>query len=554
MKKMLMGIVLAMLFLGAFPIIAQAEEYDIKAADNYGGLKNDYFEKVIATSDGGYLAIGYTEGSSTMPYAETYKNWEERVDNHWHDGIAIKFNADGEVEWARSYDTDGDDYFYDVIEQANGNYLIVGMSMTNPKIILGAPSISTPTNRTGSGSFNDKDGLVVIINPNGDLVKSYVYGGDGNEKFLAVAALSGNESGYVVVGSSTAASAMYATNGVADWGHTAGADPLAMDGIVVKLDIHGDVIWTNNYGSIKDDEFRDVVVLPNNAGYLIVGYSAGTSDFPGTNNWGHYDNSNYDSPDAIALKMDTNGMVTWSAHYGSEEYDEFNSVILLSDGSFIAVGSSKAPSIMYGGDAIKDWDHYDFDDGIVVKISDTGEIVWANNYGGFGYDSFLDIIHHPNSEGYIIVGCSDEESTLYGSDAIRGWNNYYLGYYDGIVVRMNPDGTIKWSNNYGGEYAEYFTSSAVLSDGTIVAAGASFYYSTMPGWDPVTDWGYYDTYGTDAVIIRLNGVETPPVVTPTIKPTPSPQTSQNNSIDLWVVLCGISALGLYIVNKKRTYN
>ena len=74
----------------------------------YGTSASENFNSVINTSDGGYIAAGYS--------SEGYRA-----------GLIVKISSTGDVEWKKTvYDTDEDDWINEIIELSNGNYLVAG--------------------------------------------------------------------------------------------------------------------------------------------------------------------------------------------------------------------------------------------------------------------------------------------------------------------------------------------------------------------------------------------------------------------------------------------
>ncbi len=76
----------------------------------YGGEGNDFANGVAATSDGGYLIAGWSDSFGTGD------------DDIW----LIKINSSGDSLWACTFGGSGDDYAYDVMQTADGNYLVAG--------------------------------------------------------------------------------------------------------------------------------------------------------------------------------------------------------------------------------------------------------------------------------------------------------------------------------------------------------------------------------------------------------------------------------------------
>ena len=99
--------------LGAVSISKDGEASLIGA---YGGNLNDSMNSVIATSDGGFAFVGYTE-SSTQTFAGHTGSGDA--------GYLVKCSADGSVEWVSMLESSGDSSLNSVVETQDG-YVAVG--------------------------------------------------------------------------------------------------------------------------------------------------------------------------------------------------------------------------------------------------------------------------------------------------------------------------------------------------------------------------------------------------------------------------------------------
>jgi hypothetical protein len=100
--------------------------------DNYkelffGGSKGDYFESVTATSDGGFAVAGYSASTDS-------KDWGEAKASSTTDGVVVKFSAEGEIQFARTYNYGIDlglesplrSRFFTITEDGEGNLIAAG--------------------------------------------------------------------------------------------------------------------------------------------------------------------------------------------------------------------------------------------------------------------------------------------------------------------------------------------------------------------------------------------------------------------------------------------
>ena len=121
------------------------------------------------------------------------------------------------------------------------------------------------------------------------------------------------------------------------------------DGLIVKYDLNGNMIWHKNFQVLGDTEFRRI--LPVDDGIIVVGQSI-------------YENmeiGNHTLGGGIIIKYDFDGNIVWNNNFGGNKSGIFYDVVKVEDGY-----------ICCGKDAV----NY----GLIVKFSLEGEIVWIKNY------------------------------------------------------------------------------------------------------------------------------------------------------------------------------
>ena len=342
-------------------------------------------------------------------------------------------------------------------------FVIVGTFFLFPKIILNV----------------NADDLEVLLGTN--------FGGDNIETFQK--AISTTDGGYIVVGYSYGASNNL---GIHNWGNEGNAD-----GIVIKFNSDGTIAWAKNCGSTQNDFFYSVTET-NDGGYLVVGNSHGLSTNLGGvgKDWNHVNTGA--TADAIAVRLDQNGDIVWSKNYGGNYSDYFSSVITI-NGEYIISGYSYSESSNLGGIG-KDWNHIgatNTQDGIIAKIDDNGDVIWSKNYGGNASETFNSLIQ--TDEGYIVVGHSNGGSNNLGGIG-KEWEA--IGLNDAIVIKVDNNGDVIWGKNYGGNLNDYFTDIVVTTDGGLLATGYSFGTSSnIVG----NNWGHEGNESTtDGIVVRLD--------------------------------------------------
>ena len=117
-------------------------------AKGIGGAGSEEIDSVAETSDGGYIV-----GGSFYRTSIDLGNGISLTNKGSNDGMLIKYNASGEVEWAEGIGGTSDDRIFSVSETRDGGY-IVGGYFYSSSIDLGN-GISLTNKNSGRG-----DGMV----------------------------------------------------------------------------------------------------------------------------------------------------------------------------------------------------------------------------------------------------------------------------------------------------------------------------------------------------------------------------------------------------------
>jgi uncharacterized delta-60 repeat protein len=224
---------------------------------------NDYAYSVQQTSDGGYIVAGYT----SLGY---------------HDILLIKTNANGNIQWAKTYRRTLDNYAYSVQQTSDGGYIVAG--------------------RTLSSSASSWDVFLIKTDTGGNIRWAKTYGSWGDVYAYSVQQTS--DGGYIVAG----------------YTNSFGAD--SVDILLIKTDANGNIIWTKTYGGTNYD-YAYSVQQTSDGGYIV----AGSTDSFGA-----------DSVDILLIKTNANGNIQWAKTYGGTRNDYAYSVQQTSDGGYIVAG------------------------------------------------------------------------------------------------------------------------------------------------------------------------------------------------------------------------
>lgn len=224
------------------------------------------------------------------------------------------------------------------------------------------------------------------------------------------------------------------------------------DGLFVKLDASGNLVWQKCYGGTAYDGIFSAKPTTDN-GYIMAGYtSSNNGDVSG----------NHGGADAWIIKTDNWGVIQWKKCMGGVQSDVFDFVIQTSDGGYLVAGRSTSNN----GDLTNNKGMLD---GWMVKLDATGDLQWQKNYGGSKDDYIMQVLQTTDGNyiftGYTVSSDGDLAANYGGTDAWIGKVN-------------STDGSLLWNYQYGGsgDDAMFALAMSIENNGKILTAG----YTSSP--------------------------------------------------------------------------
>jgi hypothetical protein len=374
---------------------ASAQGPDTLWTRTYGGAGSDYGYSIEQTSpDGGYIIAG-----STFSFGEGS-----------YDIYYLKTDANGEVDWERTYGGTGTDHGSSIQQTLDGGYVIAGY-----------------TNSSGAGDY---DVLLAKTDASGVVDWAYTYGGAADDRGWSVQQTL-PDSGYIIAGytetvgsgggdafviktdadggllwanpfggtsweEARCASQTFPDSGYIVIGTTSSSGAGADDVYLIKLDADGDSLWARTYGGAASENGYEVRQTFPDGGYIIVGntysFGAGNSDI-------------------YLVKTDQNGDTLWTRAFGGASVEYGYSVQQTSpEAGYIIAGSTRSF-------AVGSYDAY------VIKTDVGGDPVWTRTYGGSAYDDGYSVCQTAPDSGYVVAGST---------------RSFGAGVYDVYVVKTEP--------------------------------------------------------------------------------------------------------------------
>ncbi|HQU75460.1 MAG TPA: immunoglobulin domain-containing protein, partial [Chitinophagales bacterium] len=315
------------------------------------------------------------------------------------------------------------DVAYGLLSTSDGNYLVSGYSRS--------------TDFDVSANNGLYDYWIVKTSTAGAVIWETNLGGSGDDLARCAVEISGN---YYVAGFTASADGdVSANNG-------------GQDGWLVKLDGDGNLLWEKNYGGTGNDLILDMLAA-SDGGVLMMGYTASADGDL---------SASYGNNDIWVIKTDADGNIDWSRNYGGSENDFGNAVVEI-PGGYIMTGAT------YSNDNDVSGNHADLSitsDSWVVRIDDSGDIVWQSCLGGVNNEIGEDLVI--TASNTIVVASSSKSD-----DGDVSGHYGELNKFDIWLCEVNNTGDVLQEQNFGGSRDDSPSALLIDDDGGFVVTGVS---------------------------------------------------------------------------------
>lgn len=212
---------------------------------------------------------------------------------------------------------------------------------------------------------------------------------------------------------------------------------------IVKLDRNGSIVWEKSYGDGRDEIAANVV--PTSDGGFIVGGTTRPIFAPPTDTnflqwW--------------IFKIDSAGTILWEKKYGGSAPDNLVWIDIANDGSLYCVGHSSSND----RDFAENKGNYDI---WILKLNDTGELIWKKNFGGSDADRATQV------KALTGGGCAISGLTSSSNGDMA--DNH--GGTDGFVAKLSANGDVEWKKTFGTTAGELFNAIQQTPDEGLIAVG-----------------------------------------------------------------------------------
>lgn len=383
---------------------------------SFGGSGDDTARAIISTTDGGYAAFGFSNSTDGDLDGKTLA-----VNDYW----LLKIDAEGELQWSKTYGGSKDDKGQSLVQTQDGGYAVTGYAMSSD----------------GDGSVNNgfHDNWLLKIDSSGNIEWEKSFGFSGHDHSYDL--LETEDGGLFFVGF------LDITSARAD-GNTEKSNSITRHGVGefwgTKIDEKANVQWRGYYGGTNNDRAHSVVQA-DDGGYVMAGFTE-SADFDIENSRGSYD--------FWAVKVDDKGNLVWEGSYGGTGIERAQDISKTVDGGYVITGNtfSSDTDVSKNNGESDVW---------LIKIDADGKKVWDKSYGGSQFEDGQSVTLSKDG-GFIIVGNS--KSTDMDLNANAGENDIWL-------IKTDANGTMEWQKTFGGAGLDFGFDALETADGSIVLVG-----------------------------------------------------------------------------------
>lgn len=437
----------------------------------FGGSGPDRIRDVCLDSQGNIIMVGGTY-STDFPLRnaaqEVYCGGE--LDNTGHmgftgDAFVAKFTPSLELLWSTYLGGSDLDEGLHVLSGGEDEVIVFGLTTsTDFPVTFG----SNPT------GMEDGESFVAMYNSNGELIGARLYCPDELDQISDVKT---DSSGNIVMNGYTSSQTMYTTEDALQRELSGEIDGFLR---VISYDLEN-IVYSTYIGGSGDDYPGELAVGGDDSIYIELGTSS--TDFPVTENCLRSEFLG-DETDNVIVKIDSNRNIALTTYIGGSGRDHIFDISPGPESSIAIVGRSWSSDYPVTSGALQtEYSEVEVD-GVLTKISESGDLLYSTYYGMGGWDSLLQVNMDEDSR-LVISGFIDSD----GFDMVNAFQSEYFGSTELVIMVMDENNEFELISYLGGYNFEH-PFAQKIQDGVLYVVG-----QTGSPRFPVSDDAYQTTHG-----------------------------------------------------------
>lgn len=414
--------------------------YDGKSRDislpkmiTYGDSGVENFNSVAPTSDGGFISVGNKGEGSIVGVGDINKT---------SNGLIVKYDKYGNVEWDRVWGNENQaETFWGVDEVRDSSGVPTGYIAVGQQLDSDLNPNGGYTSRAVGVKFDTKGSVVWTTT---------LFGANEWDDSIFWNVICDSKGQLIMVGyRNESGDADYVIRIVQDEGSTC---------------TYRDIIGNNDIPSVDEwkSERIDRIIEKPGDGYYAIGME---------NDW-IKDGYKYGKMKGVLHKFDYNFNIVYKKTLEgkdviSNEYTgpgvDFDNILVASNGDIVVTGDTNVDGGQLTGNHRGDLD------GLIIRYSPNGDIVWQKRIGGSGEEQIYGIneIDINGVKEFIITGSTKSSDGDFS-------NTTSYGNEDVFILNLDNNGDVIGNpTRFGGKEKDIGWWSCTLNDGRIIIAGTT---------------------------------------------------------------------------------
>ncbi|HUM46144.1 MAG TPA: SBBP repeat-containing protein, partial [Chitinophagales bacterium] len=427
------------------------------------------------------------------------------------DVFITKFDAAGNLKWAKSVGAVPDERGQGITVDPSGNVYVTGYFFNTVDFDPDAVATFPLT------SYGSRDVFILKLDGLGNFVWAKRMGSTSTDEGKSIVL---DHSGNILT------TGYFNSSGRFDPGNS--STTITSSGLtdifVSKLDPSGNYLWSKKMGGTFFDQGYALDV-DGSDNVLISGFFQRTADFdPGAGTFNLVSNAN--SNDIFISKLDASGNFVWAKQIGGPGDEIANSIAVDASDNVISTGRmyfdfSGTPIDFDPGAGVFNLtpvagNSSSFPDIFISKLNSSGTFVWAKQMSGVSYEEAFSVDVDISGNVYVtgdFVGTVDFDPGPSSFDLTSSG-------YDIFVSKLDASGNFGWVESFGGTGFDVGYGIAVNSSGFIATTGSM---SATGDFAPGSCLYNLTSNGSDDIFIqKLTQSTIPPPIITSFSPSSGP--------------------------------
>ncbi|MEM7028059.1 MAG: SBBP repeat-containing protein [Chloroflexota bacterium] len=383
-----------------------------------GGTGDDQARGIVIDNSGNQYIVGLSTAAWGSPVRAYSSGWDVSV---------IKLDSSGTLMWHTFLGGTSNDEGNGIALDNSGNIYVTGTSF-GP---WGSPLVGYTAGNT--------EGYVAKLNSNGVLQWHTFFGSSNSEMGLDVA-VDGNNNVYV------------AGRGNQPWGTPINPPAGNHEGLVVKFDTNGTLLWNTYFGGSAVD-IGSRITVDSSANVYVTGESRGS--------WGTPIIAYSGVREGTIVKFDTNGIRQWNTFLGGSTIDGDQAIAVDNSGNIYTSGRSLnawgTPINPYSGSGSEVY---------LAKLDNNGNRLW-HTFAGVGSLASRELVVDGNGTIYQVGHSNASWGTP--DNPHSGSGNF-----DAFIATFDTNGALQANTFFGGTGIDSARGGIAMdSNGDLYVAGIS---------------------------------------------------------------------------------